>query len=85
MIGVHGYPWALRRLGLNYVHETFSNRNSIERWFRELKDRTKRFYNNINTKTVKKIEEMGKAIALIHNLLLQTKTQVMERGGVIPG
>ena len=46
------YPWALRRLGLEYIHETFGNRDSIERWFRELKERTKRFYNNVNAKTI---------------------------------
>jgi len=40
-------PWALRRLGLEYVHETFGKRNRMERW---LKDRTKRFYNNVNAK-----------------------------------
>ena len=34
---------------MEYVHETFGKRNRIERWFRELKDRTKRLYNNMNT------------------------------------
>ncbi|MEM1944193.1 MAG: DDE-type integrase/transposase/recombinase, partial [Nitrososphaerota archaeon] len=48
------YPWALRRLGIEYFHETSGERNKIERWFRKLKDRTRRFYNNI--KTVKNIE-----------------------------
>ncbi|MEM2801031.1 MAG: DDE-type integrase/transposase/recombinase [Candidatus Caldarchaeum sp.] len=75
------YPWALKRLGIEYFHETFGNRNRIERWFRELKDRTRRFHNNINSKTVKSIEEIATAIALIHNTLLKTKTE----GGVIPG
>ena len=65
---------------LEYVHETFGNRNRIERWFRELKDRTKRLYNNMNAKTIKSIEELVSAIALIHNSLLQST-----RGGVIPG
>jgi len=45
-----------------------------------LKDRTKRFYNNVNAETIKSIEELVSAIALIHNLLLQST-----RGGVIPG
>jgi transposase-like protein len=42
------YRWALERLGITYFHETFGNRNKIERWFRELENRTKRFYNNVN-------------------------------------
>ncbi|MEM2580694.1 MAG: DDE-type integrase/transposase/recombinase [Candidatus Caldarchaeum sp.] len=75
------YPWVLKRLGIEYFHETFGNRNRIERWFRELKDRTRRFYNNINSKTVKSIEEIAAGIAPIHNLLLRTQTR---EGGVIP-
>ena len=27
---------------MTYFHETFGNRNKIERWFREMKERTKR-------------------------------------------
>jgi len=27
------YRWALERLGMTYFHETFGNRNKIERWF----------------------------------------------------
>jgi len=72
------YPWALKRLGLEYFHETFGERNRIERWFRKLKERTKRF-NNINTKTVKYVEETAKAIALLHNIT----TQNINLGGVI--
>jgi transposase-like protein len=49
------YRWALDRLGITCFHETFGNRNRIERWFRELKNRTKRFYNNVNSKTLKSI------------------------------
>jgi len=73
------YPWALRRLGLEYFHETFGERNRIERWFRELKERTKRFYNNVNAKTIKSVEEIASAVALTHNILAQGKSQ----GGVI--
>ena len=56
-------------LGITYFHETFGNRNKIERWFRELKNRTKRFYNNINAKTLKSIEELVTAIAMVHNVI----------------
>jgi transposase-like protein len=56
-------------LGITYFHETFGNRNKIERWFRELKNRTKRFYNNINAKTLKSLEELVTAIATMHNII----------------
>ncbi|MEM1967325.1 MAG: hypothetical protein QXN23_01730 [Candidatus Caldarchaeum sp.] len=42
--------------------------------------RSKRFYNNINAKTVKSIEELVIAIALFHNILLN----LVREGGVIP-
>jgi hypothetical protein len=45
------------------------NRNKIERWFRELENRTKRFYNNINAKALKSIEEIATAVAVVHNLV----------------
>ncbi|PUA31122.1 MAG: hypothetical protein B9J98_07750 [Candidatus Terraquivivens tikiterensis] len=73
------YQYALKRLGIEYFHETFGQRNKIERFFREIKERTRRFYNNINTKTVKSIEEIATAIALTHNTLTQSRSQ----GGVI--
>ena len=63
------YRWALDRLGMTYFHETFGERNKIERWFRELKNRTKRFYNNVNSKTLKSIEEIATAVAIVHNLV----------------
>jgi transposase-like protein len=63
------YRWALERLGITYFHETFGNRNRIERWFRELKNRTERFYNNINAKTLKSLEELVTAIAIMHNII----------------
>jgi len=63
------YRWALDRLGMTYFHETFGKRNRIERWFREMKDRTKRLYNNINAKTLKSIEELVTAIAAMHNII----------------
>jgi len=63
------YRWALDGLGITYFHETFGNRNRIERLFREMKDRTKRFYNNINSKKLKSIEELVTAIAMMHNII----------------
>jgi transposase-like protein len=49
---------------MTYFHETFGNRNKIERWFRELKNRTKRFYNNVNAKILKSMKELVNAIAI---------------------
>jgi transposase-like protein len=54
---------------MTYFHETFGNRNKIERWFREMKERTKRLYNNVNSKTLKSIEEIATAVAIAHNLV----------------
>ena len=65
-------PWyrlALDRWGMSYFHETFGNRNRIERRFRELKERTKRFYNNVNAKTLKCLEELVTVIATMHNII----------------
>jgi transposase-like protein len=59
----------LERLGITYFHETFGNRNKTERWFRELKNRTKRFHNNVNAKTLKSIEEVATALVIVHNLV----------------
>jgi transposase-like protein len=60
---------ALERLGITYFQETFGNRNRIERWFREMKERTKGFYNNVNAKTSKSLEELVTEIAAIHNII----------------
>jgi hypothetical protein len=34
-----------------------------------MKEMTKRFYNNINAKTLKSIEELVTAIAMVHNII----------------
>jgi len=41
------YRWALDRLGLKYQYQRFGLRNAVERFFGYLKQKTKRFYNNI--------------------------------------
>ena len=63
------YRWALDRLEITYFHEAFGKRNRIERWFREMKERTKRFYNNVNSKKLKCLEELVTAIAAMHNII----------------
>jgi len=49
------YRWALDRIGLKYQYQRFGLRNTVERFFRYLKQRTKRFYNNINTWKIQSI------------------------------
>jgi putative transposase len=70
------YRWALERLGMTYFQETFGNRNRIdrnririERLFRELKKRMKKFYNNVNSKTLKSLGDLVTAIAITHNII----------------
>jgi putative transposase len=50
----------------------------IERWFREMKNRTKKFYNNVNSKKLKCLKELVTAIAAMHNIIRA------EGGEVIP-
>jgi len=42
---------------------------TIEWWFRELKNRTKRLHNDVNSKTLKSIEEIATAVAIVHDLV----------------
>jgi transposase-like protein len=51
------YRWALEKLGLKYQYQRFGLRNAVERFFGYLKQRTRRFYNNINTWSIKSIED----------------------------
>ena len=49
---VDGGPWyksAFKSLGLKFVCVTFGLRNSVERWFRTVKEQTKRFWNNFRS------------------------------------
>ena len=75
------YRWALERLGLRYRYQRFGLRNTVERFFGYIKQRTKRFYNNINTWKTQSIEDYAAAIAIIRNIFTIMKTQ----GGVLPG
>ncbi|MEM3953079.1 MAG: hypothetical protein QXP74_06705 [Nitrososphaerota archaeon] len=43
----------------------------MERWLMELKDRVKRFYNNINSKSVETMKNIeGIVAAIMHNMLI---------------
>jgi transposase-like protein len=72
------YRWALDRLGLKYRYQRFGLRNAAERFFGYIKQRTRRFHNNINTWKTQSIEDYA-AIAIIRNLTTLTKIQ----GGVL--
>jgi putative transposase len=74
------YRWALERLGLKYRYQRFGLRNAVERFSEYLKQRTRRFYNNINTWRIQSIEDYAAAIATIRNLTIAIKIQ----GGVLP-
>jgi len=75
------YRWALERLGLRYRYQRLGLRNAVERFFGHLKQRTRRLYNNINTWSIKSIEDYATAIAMIRNLTTAIKIQ----GGVLLG
>jgi len=62
---------------MTYFQETPGKRNRIERWFREMKNRTKRFYNNVNSKKLKSLEELATAIAAMHNIIRPGKEEVI--------
>jgi len=74
------YRWALDRLGLKYQYQRFGVRNIVERFFGYLKQRTERFYNNINTWRIQSIEDYASTIAITRNLHIIIKN----RGRVLP-
>jgi transposase-like protein len=69
------YRWALERLGLKYRYQRFGIRNSVERFFGYLKQRTRKFYNNINTWNTQSIEDYTATITIIRNQIKVIKTQ----------
>jgi putative transposase len=68
------YRWALDRLGITYFHEALGERNRIERWFREVKDRTKRILQQ--HKHMECQVKSAAKIAIVRNLTKLTKIQV---------
>ena len=71
------YRWALERLGLRYRYLRFGLRNRVERFFGYLRQRTRRFYNNINSWSIKSVEDYAVAIAMIRNLLTIIKVVII--------
>ncbi len=65
-------PWyksAFKSLGLDYLHVTFGPRNSVERWFRTLKERTKRFWNNFRGKDWRRVHRFVFLFAFWYNFV----------------
>jgi len=69
------YRWALDRLGLEYRYQRFGLRNIFERFFGYLEQRTRGFYNNINSWRIQSIEDYAKTIAIIRNITITIKTK----------
>ena len=67
---VDGGPWyesAFKSLGLDFVHVTFGPRNSVERWFRTVKERTRRFWNNFRSKDWRRVHRFVFLFAFWYN------------------
>ena len=70
---VDGAPWlhaGLFELGMHFRHETFGNRNPVERVFQEIKRRTTQFYNTFSRASPESAEEWLKAISWAWNQLI---------------
>ena len=69
---VDGAPWlqaGLFELGMHFRHETFGERNPVERVFQEIKRRTEQFYNNFSHADPATVENWLQAIAWAENTL----------------
>jgi len=67
--GAGWYESAFKSLGLDFIHETFGQRNSIERWFRTVKERTKRFWNNFRSKNWRRVHRFIFLFAFWYNFV----------------
>lgn len=66
------YRWALKRLGLEYRHETFGERSPIEQWYSQFKARVKRFWKRFPYRsTLSSIKRWCKVWIAMYNLLLE--------------
>jgi len=66
------YRWSLQRLGLEYKHETFGWRTSIEQWYSQFKARVKRFWKRFPYRsTLKSIKRWCLVWIAFYNFLLE--------------
>jgi putative transposase len=63
------YPWALDAMGVRWLHITFGERNAIERFFRTMKERTRRFYNNLPSDSLPNLQAFVSVFMLWYNHL----------------
>jgi transposase-like protein len=63
------YPWPLDQMGVKWLHITFGERNCIERLFRTMKERTRRFYNNLPSHRLDNLESFLSVFMLWYNHL----------------
>ena len=67
------YRWALHRLGLQYKHETFGERNMIEGWYSLFKARVKRFWKRFPFhSSLESVKRWSAAWAWLYNLEVLT-------------
>ena len=70
---VDGAPWlqaGLHELGMHFRHETFGERNPVERVFQEIKRRTNQFYNTFSRSSAESAENWLQALAWFWNQLI---------------
>lgn len=70
---VDGAPWlqaGLFQLGIHFRHETFGERNPVERVFQEIKRRTEQFYNTFSHAEPETVEKWILALAWAENNLI---------------
>jgi putative transposase len=70
---VDGAPWlqaGLFELGMHFRHETFGERNPVERVFQEIKRRTEQFYNTFSHATPESAENWLLALSWAQNNLI---------------
>ena len=63
------YPWPLDGMGIRWLHITFGYRNVIERFFRTMKERTRRFYNNLPSDRLDNLQSFINLFMLWYNHL----------------
>ncbi|AFN03690.1 transposase [Pyrococcus furiosus COM1] len=76
-------PWyksAFKSLGLDYLHVTFGPRNCVERWFRTVKERTKRFWNNFRARDWRRVHRFVFLFSFWYNFV-----RIHSRFGGPPG
>jgi len=71
--GAPWYRWALQRLGLQYKHETFGERNVIEGWYSLFKARVKRFWKRFPVNSsLESVKRWSVAWVCLYNLEVLT-------------